>query len=191
VAADVIVLAAGAWSIELAAAIGVDLHCSPDGYQAMTTGPMPPHLAQVLGSIRRMISLKQLPDGRYLLGGGWPGLFDLLNPRGQVIEANIENNVAAAVGLLPDVANAVVEQSWIGIDAHGHDEVPVLGHVDGIEGLIVATGFSGHGFALSPAVGEAIAGLITTTASPIDISQLALSRFTNEVSDASQVRHAG
>ena len=28
----------------------------------MTTQPMAPHLAQVLGSIRRMISLKQLPD---------------------------------------------------------------------------------------------------------------------------------
>jgi sarcosine oxidase subunit beta len=191
VAADIVVLAAGAWSIELAAGIGVDLHCSPDGYQAMTTQPMALHLAQVLSSMRRMISLKQLPDGRYLLGGGWPGHFALTDPRGQVIDENIANNLEAAVGILPDVARTIVQESWIGIDAHGHDEVPVLGHVDGLEGLIVATGFSGHGFALSPAVGEAIAGLITTGTSPIDISQLSLSRFDGVPSEASEVRHAG
>ena len=189
--ADVVVLAAGAWSIGLAAGIGIDLHCSPDGYQAMTTQPMAPHLAQVLGSMRRMISLKQLPDGRYLLGGGWPGRFALTDPRGQVIEKNVAHNVEAAVGIIPDVARAIVQDAWIGIDAHGQDEVPVLGPVDGVDGLVVATGFSGHGFALSPAVGEAIAGLITTGSSPIDISQLALSRFDGVQSNASGVRHAG
>ena len=191
VSADVVVLAAGVWSIELASGIGVDVHCSPDGYQALTTQPMAPHLAQVLGSIRRMISLKQLPDGRYLLGGGWPGHYALTDPRGQVIDENIGNNVEAAVGILPDVARSIVQEAWIGIDAHGHDEVPVLDHVDGVDDLVVATGFSGHGFALSPAVGEAIAGLITTGSSPIDISQLRLSRFGTIASDASAVRHAG
>ena len=73
VQADTVVLAAGAWSGELAAGIGIDLHVTPDGYQAVTTFPVEPHLTQVLGSMRRLISLKQLPDGRYLLGGGWPG----------------------------------------------------------------------------------------------------------------------
>ena len=191
VAADAVVLAAGAWSMGLAAGIGLDLHCSPDAYQALTTQPMAPHLAQVLGSIRRTISLKQLPDGRYLLGGGWPGQFALNDPRGQVIEANVARNIAEAVAILPDVARAVVQEGWIGIDAHGHDEVPVLGPVDGIDGLVVATGFSGHGFALSPAVGEAIAGLITTGASPIDISRLSLDRFHGSASGASEVRDAG
>jgi sarcosine oxidase subunit beta len=188
--ADVVVLAAGAWSNALAAAIGIDLHCSPDAYQAITTFPVEPHLIQVLGSMNRMISLKQLPDGRYLLGGGWPGEFSLSFPRGKTIEANIIGNQEAAIALIPDVARAVIDQAWIGIDNHGHDEVPVLGKVDGVEGLIVATGFSGHGFALSPAVGEAIAGLILTGQSPIDISQLGLDRFTGET-DPSGHHHAG
>ena len=190
IAADVIVLAAGAWSGELAATIGLDLHCSPDGYQAMTTYPVAPHLVQVLGSMQRMISLKQLPDGRYLLGGGWPGTFSLETPRGQTNEANILGNQEAAIALIPDVAHAVLDQAWIGIDMHGHDDVPILGRVDGIDGLIVATGFSGHGFALSPAVGEAIAGLITTGWSPIDISALGLDRF-DGASEASALHHAG
>jgi sarcosine oxidase subunit beta len=178
VAADTVVLAAGAWSIGLAGKIGVDLHCSPDGYQAVTTFPVEPHLTQVLGSMRRLISLKQLPDGRYLLGGGWPGNYSLDAPRGETVGDNITRNFAEGAALIPHVQSAVVDQAWLGIDAHGHDEVPVLGYVAGIEGVVVATGFSGHGFALSPAVGEAIAGLITTGQSPIDIAALSLDRFT-------------
>lgn len=191
VLADTVVLAAGAWSSQLAAGIGVDLHVSPDGYQAMTTFPVEPHLTQVLGSMRRLISLKQLPDGRYLLGGGWPGSFTLDAPRGTTIEENIAGNHDAGAALIPHVGSAVIDQAWLGIDAHGHDEVPVLGAIDGIDGLIVATGFSGHGFALSPAVGEAIAGLITTGASPIDIDALAHSRFAGLVTNTSNSGHAG
>jgi sarcosine oxidase subunit beta len=190
ITADTVVLAAGAWSGTLAAEVGVDLHCSPDGYQAMTTFPVEPHLIQVIGSLDRMISLKQLPDGRYLLGGGWPGTFSLEAPRGQTIEANIIGNQEAGAAVVPDVARAVIDQAWIGIDMHGHDDVPVLGAVPGIDGLIVATGFSGHGFALSPAVGEAIAGLIVNGESPIDISSLRLDRFEGE-SDPSTHQHAG
>jgi sarcosine oxidase subunit beta len=156
----------------------------------MTTFPAEPHLTQVLGSMRRLISLKQLPDGRYLLGGGWPGTYTLDFPRGKTLEENMLGNHAAATALVPHVASAVIDQAWIGIDAHGHDEVPVLGFADGFEGLVVATGFSGHGFALSPAVGEAIAGLVTTGASSIDISGLALSRFADDTK-ASNRHHAG
>jgi sarcosine oxidase subunit beta len=56
---------------------------------------------------------------------------------------------------------------------------------------LLATGFSGHGFAISPAVGEAIAGLITTGQSPIDIDALSLSRFERVVTNASSNGHAG
>lgn len=188
--ADVVVLAAGAWSGGLATGIGLDLHVSPDGYQAMTTYPVEPHLTQVLGSMSRMISLKQLPDGRYLLGGGWPGTFTLDAPRGTTLEENLLGNHAAGAALIPHVESAVIDQAWIGIDAHGHDEVPVLGTVNGIDGLVVATGFSGHGFALAPAVGEAIAGLITIGTSPIDISALNLARFAG-ATKPSEVDHAG
>jgi glycine/D-amino acid oxidase-like deaminating enzyme len=37
--------------------------------------------------------------------------------------------------------------------------LPVIGPVPGIAGLLVATGFSGHGFALSPLVGDLLARL--------------------------------
>jgi sarcosine oxidase subunit beta len=50
--------------------------------------------------------------------------------------------------------------------------------VDGIEGLYVCTGFSGHGFKLSPAVGVVMAELILDGAArTVDITPLRMTRF--------------
>ena len=50
--------------------------------------------------------------------------------------------------------------------------------MDGIEGLYVCTGFSGHGFKLSPAVGIVMAELILDgVARTVDITPLRMSRF--------------
>jgi sarcosine oxidase subunit beta len=40
------------------------------------------------------------------------------------------------------------------------DHQPVLGAVDGLPGLYLAAGFSGHGFMLAPAVGRRIADAV-------------------------------
>lgn len=42
-------------------------------------------------------------------------------------------------------------------DQYTLDKVPLIGWVDEMPGVYVATGFSGGGFKMSPAVGEAIA----------------------------------
>jgi sarcosine oxidase subunit beta len=179
IAADVVVLAAGAWSAGLAAPLEIALPLTPQGFQAMTTTPAPAQLTPVMGSVRRMISLKQLPDGRYLLGGGWPGAFDLSAPRGQSIPENQQGNREAAIGILPAVAAVEIAEAWLGIEAVAADEVPIIGPVAGIDGLVVAAGFSGHGFALSPVVGERVATLITSGTVPPELADLSLARFAN------------
>jgi len=55
---------------------------------------------------------------------------------------------------------------------------PLLGPVDGYEGLHLATGGSGHCFKLAPAIGELVAGAIL--GAPVgfaDVSSFSLSRF--------------
>lgn len=54
---------------------------------------------------------------------------------------------------------------------------PVIGPCPGIEGLYVAAGWSGHGFKLSPAVGEVVAAEVTGRTPPIDVSELRVERF--------------
>ena len=54
----------------------------------------------------------------------------------------------------------------------------MLDAVEGIDGLYCAVGFSGHGFKLSPMVGQLMSELIVDgSASTIDISMLNLGRF--------------
>jgi sarcosine oxidase subunit beta len=53
-----------------------------------------------------------------------------------------------------------------------------MDRVEGIEGMYVCTGFSGHGFKLSPMVGVLMAELVLDgQATTIDIAPLRMSRF--------------
>ncbi len=56
------------------------------------------------------------------------------------------------------------------------DDLPVIGHVPGTEGLFVIAGSSGHGFKLGPAVGEEVARLVASGRSDI-LAPFSLSRF--------------
>jgi glycine/D-amino acid oxidase-like deaminating enzyme len=54
---------------------------------------------------------------------------------------------------------------------------PIIGPCPGIDGLYLAAGWSGHGFKLSPAVGEVVAAEITGRTPPVDVSALRPERF--------------
>jgi sarcosine oxidase subunit beta len=78
----------------------------------------------------------------------------------------------------PVFEEARVRRGWAGLYEITPDDNPLLGFVDEVEGLMVAAGFSGHGFMQGPAVGACIAELVTEgQATTADISAFAPSRF--------------
>lgn len=79
--------------------------------------------------------------------------------------------------LFPTLAEAPVEACWAGIIDTLPDVVPAIGAVDRIEGLLVATGFSGHGFGPGPMAGKIMAELAAGRPSPLDLSALSPMRF--------------
>jgi sarcosine oxidase subunit beta len=167
VAAGQIVLAAGAWSDELAGGIGLTLPIRTAVYQMLRSTPAPMgRLGPVLSALRRPLSLKQLADGAFLLGGGWPG--DATpDRRGYTLrEASVAGGWAAACAILPAVGAQRVAAAWCGLEAESVDGVPFIGPAPGWEQLTLAVGFSGHGFALAPAVGQAIAEQLAGGHSP-------------------------
>jgi glycine/D-amino acid oxidase-like deaminating enzyme len=84
---------------------------------------------------------------------------------------------------LPALARAVPRGGWAGIYDDSADYHPILGRLTAYEGLYCAAGFSGHGFKLSPSVGQWMAQLITTGTAPDDMKHFAYERFTqgNEI----------
>ena len=79
---------------------------------------------------------------------------------------------------IPAMADAEFATGYAGLYTQTPDSHPVIDRVDGVDGLYICTGFSGHGFKLSPAVGLLVSELVLDgKASTIDITRLRMSRF--------------
>jgi glycine/D-amino acid oxidase-like deaminating enzyme len=79
--------------------------------------------------------------------------------------------------LFPSVPPLQVERAWAGNVDATPDAIPVIGAVERPAGLVVATGFSGHGFALGPITGRLVAELIVDGKPSLDLHAMRLSRF--------------
>jgi sarcosine oxidase subunit beta len=157
---DTVLVAGGAWTALLLAKIGVRLPLRGRGLQMLLTDVAPARLAPVVGCFGRPLSLKQLADGAYLIGGGWPARVpDEAVNRWEVVDDSVRGSLEIARAVYPPLGARAVARSWAGIEAFTPDDLPVLGPVPGIDGLLVAAGFSGHGFALVPTVGDVLARL--------------------------------
>ncbi|MEX2222310.1 MAG: FAD-binding oxidoreductase, partial [Candidatus Rokuibacteriota bacterium] len=157
---DVVIVAAGAWSATLLEGIGVTLPIETRPLQMLLTAPAAPTLRPVLGAFDRKLSLKQLDNGAYLIGGGWPArVTDHAANRYEMLDESVGASLAVARAVFPPVGEAALARSWAGLEAFTPDDLPILGPVHGLGGLLVAAGFSGHGFALSPMIGDILARL--------------------------------
>jgi sarcosine oxidase subunit beta len=159
-ACDLVIVAAGVWSAALLTPLGVRLPLETRALQMLLTRPAPAALEPVIGAFERRLSLKQLANGSYLIGGGWPA--DVTDQPGNVWTLR-EDSVAASLEVAravhPPTGRCALERGWAGLEAFTPDDLPVLGPVPGVDNALIAAGFSGHGFALSPLVGEVLAGL--------------------------------
>lgn len=79
---------------------------------------------------------------------------------------------------IPPIADAELAAGYAGLYTNTPDSHPIMDGIGGIDGLYLCTGFSGHGFKLSPMVGVLMAELIGDgSATAMDISPLRFSRF--------------
>jgi len=196
VRADSVVLAAGAWSDEIARSAAINLPMRTRAPQMLLSTSAPiGTLRPVIGTTGRRLSLKQLRGGEFMLGGGWPGVVSEDRRSYTFLDASIEAGWAAAVAVLPAVGEQRIIRKWCGLEAETFDQIPLIGPWPGIDGLVIASGFSGHGFAISPAVGRCIADQLAGRPTPelagLDPSRvarfdpLAVERYVNDRSEAS------
>jgi glycine/D-amino acid oxidase-like deaminating enzyme len=79
----------------------------------------------------------------------------------------------------PAFAGAKVVQEWAGLIDVTPDAVPVISTVAEVPGLVVATGFSGHGFGIGPGAGHLAADLATGARPIVDPKDFRFSRYTD------------
>ena len=84
---------------------------------------------------------------------------------------------AQAVHRVPVLEQARIARGWGGLYDTTPDANPIIGPVPEVEHLLIAAGFSGHGFMHSPITGQLIAELVCGQQPSIDIRELGLLRF--------------
>lgn len=97
-------------------------------------------------------------------------------------QADVPLDVVAEIGAqaaqrLPAFETAGVAATWTGLYDVTPDWNPVLGPLPGWDGLVVAFGFSGHGFKLSPAVGRLLAQVALHLPTDVTLAPYRFTRF--------------
>ena len=174
------VLTAGYWSRALAATAGIDLPFQPCTLQMMVTARRSHELDQVLGWLGHGISLKQVPSGGFVIGGGWPGYGDPDTYQTHLLPGSMAKSAKTTIGLYPALAGIPIVRSWVGIEAFCKDEMQIIGPTPGVDGLVLAAGFSGHGFGIGPGVGALVAQYLTTGKMPDMLTPFGFERFKND-----------
>ena len=182
IAADTVVLAAGPWSVPLAASAGVTLPVEALRVQvAIVHRPRdlaePPFifLDMAVGFFTRPWG-----TGRSLIGVAGGDQHDAVDPE-DFVHGNDPSYPslakAAAARRIPAMARASYLHGHAGLYDMTPDTHPIIGQV-GPDGLYAACGFSGAGFKKGPAVGQALAETILDGSSTlVDLAPFRLSRF--------------
>ncbi|QHC35609.1 FAD-binding oxidoreductase [Komagataeibacter xylinus] len=179
--ARTVVVCTGAWSISMLDALGLRFPLRWRVLQMMTTEAQPGvTLAPTVTGEGRNLSLKQMPDGNYMIGGRWFGN----SPDGLLSACPDERHLACqlqtAREVFPAMRHAPVQRTWAGCEAQTIDSLPLIGH-SALAGLYLSVGFSNHGFQIAPEIGRLVAQDITD-ASPDALHPFAPDRFERQVS---------
>lgn len=174
--APVVVNAAGPYAAGIARWAGVDLPVLPYRRHCFITQPLP-------WVHERLPMIVDMQSGVYMhreSGGMLLGLADKAEPSSFDTSVNwdfLEQVVGPAMERVPGLETAEIKTGWAGLYETTPDHNAVLGPVQGLGGLLLANGFSGHGFMQAPGVGQLIAEWVVDGAPSLDLSGLAFERF--------------
>ena len=175
----VAVVAAGPWANGLMRGTGVDFPLIPVRHQvALATRPtdrLPEH--PIVGDIAQSFSFR--PESPTLTMIGYAEDEVELDDYDQGIdEGEAADALQKLARRMPDMSESYIRGGWSGLFTTTPDWHPILDRVPGVEGLYCMVGFSGHGFKLAPAIGQAMSELILDgRATSVDLSPLRFSRF--------------
>lgn len=113
--------------------------------------------------------------GRIMGNGNVPPASVGTEPRPQ--PENVARKLKRVSALVPEMQGFRLTKTWGGYVDMTPDFLPILGAIESIKGFYVATGFSGHGFAVGPIVGKLMAELIIDGRTSVDITSFKPSRF--------------
>lgn len=186
VACDGVVVATGAWSREVGAWAGIDLPVTPLRRQVLVTDAVPGLRPDTPMTIDHATSFYFHNEGDGLLIGmsdpdETPG-FKLARD-----EAWLGRLADAIDRRTPSLSGVGLRTGWAGLYEMSPDHNGMVGRESNV---VYATGFSGHGFLMAPALGEVVRDLWLGAEPVIDVSPLSAGRFSGAATPSLRVeRH--
>lgn len=175
-----IILAAGYESRYLARTIGVDVPMTRLIDECLVTEKQPHMFDIMLGTAGADFYGHQTAHGSFVFGSdcGYEEVTDIEDPSQMVTNSmTLSASCRAIMSYVPSLKDAKIVRSWSGWLDNAFDGVPFISKVDEAPGLILACGFTGHGFGTAPAVGLMLSQLVTGEDTVVDISALRYDRF--------------
>jgi sarcosine oxidase subunit beta len=186
VGADAVVVAAGVNTPALLAPLGLHLSLSLQIVHVVQTAPLAPCFAPAFGVANADCAGRQEADGRLRFTNGrgrWPGDADAWSEAALKPSADdVRQLVDRVARFLPVVGTAPIARTWGGLIDLTPDALPVIDAPPAVAGLVVAAGFSGHGFCLGPVSGQLCADLALRRAPRHDVAAFRLDRFVGHAS---------
>ncbi|MFC4947545.1 NAD(P)/FAD-dependent oxidoreductase [Pseudonocardia sp. GCM10023141] len=176
IATDTVICTSGAWAREVGGWVGVELPVTPLRRQIVVTEPVPDLPADLPMTLDLSSTFYFHREGAGLLVGlsdpdEQPGfdvaLDDAWFPR---LGAMIERRA-------PRLLDVGVASRWAGLYEMTPDHNALIGEAPSVSRFLYATGFSGHGFLMGPAVGEVLRDLVLGAEPFVDITPLDAGRF--------------
>jgi sarcosine oxidase subunit beta len=171
-----VVCAAGVWSPEIAALVGIELPVQAYLREVGFTGP-----AQ--GLPERIPLTVDFSSGLYFHREGPGLLFGMADPEqrpGLDVPSDpawLEKVIAVAERRLPSLLDMGMAGGWKGYYEVTPDHNALVGEAPAPSRFLYATGFSGHGFLQGPAVGEIVRDLVLGRTPFVDVTPLSTERF--------------
>ena len=79
--------------------------------------------------------------------------------------------------VFPALGDVPIRRRWAGMIDATPDELPVIGAIDQVPGLVVSSGYSGHGFGIGPGAGKVTAELAMGATPSVNLDGFRFERF--------------
>jgi len=182
--ADHVIVAAGTWSVALAAGVGIDLPIRGQRAQILMveTAPFADVPVPVLSDLVSLQYVRSDVAGCLLVGDSDHSEPEWADPDA-VSDLTDDDQLVRSIGKFehrfPGLPGAQLRSTYAGCYDVTPDYNPIISDTP-VGGLSVLAGFSGHGYKISPAVGELAADLVLEESSRIpavDRHDFRLGRF--------------
>lgn len=172
--AETVLVTAGVGTTALCRPLGLDIQVEPWLHQPMVTTRVPRVTYPFVRATGPRMGVGQTADGSVIFGLAPPERLGFVSVLGW---NRISRAMSEMLRFAPALRDARVVRAYSGWFEVTRDDLPIMGRVEEFQGLVVAAGFSGHGFAMGPALGKLLGELILEGRTSIPIDAFRPARF--------------